>query len=1381
MGLPGEFHEQCRRSLEQDYLKTFYRWTQEAASSVTNRIIESDSAVPEVKVCTAALDHMLQILNWDFRSNTSETKINVNVFSAGVRQDGDSLKRSECHLVQPGSDWHDVLILSSHVGWLLSLYAALRLKFSCEGYWLDCPIAVSARKLVVQFCSLTGAVFLSDDGKMHEQHLLQLLSGIIEWVDPPDAVSKAIENGKSDSEMLDGCRALLAIANVTTPYVFEGLLKSMRPIGTLTFLSMLMSEVIKVLMTSNTEEETWSWEARDVLLDTWTAILTPINTINVNALLPSEGIKAAANLFGFIVECELRLASATAFNDEGDSDYLHASVSAMDERLSCYALIARASIDVTIPLLIRVFSERVGHLNQGRGIIDLTETLEELYSLLLIIGHVIADEGEGELPLVPNTIQTQFVVNAVEADKHPVILLSSSIIKFAEQCLSPEMRASVFSPRLMESIIWFLARWSRTYLMSSDGIGEKILDSGHHHEHSSKKALLCFFGEHNQGKLVLDIIVRISFIALTSYPGEKDLQEWKKDVVDVRRVGDRIIALKLVVGQDTFNVISGYAPQVGLAEHFKVKFWEDLEGVLQDIPQGEKVFLGGDLNGHVGSVARGFERVHGGFGLGEMNGEGKSILEFSEALDLSIANTWFKKREEHLITYKSGGTCSQIDFFLIRKSDRKYCLNCKVILGESLTTQHRVLVMDVRIRDRAKRRSPMVAPRIKWWHLKGEKQGIFQQKIWEGWCGQSQGSANDMWNKMSQEIIKDDGEIERDVNHRIQAGWMKWTKASGVLCDAKVPIKLKGKFYRTAVRPAILYGTECWAVKSQHENKVGVAEMRMLRWMCGKTRQDKIRNEAIRVRVGVAPIVEKMVENRLRWFGHVERRPVDSVVRRVDQMERRQTIRGRGRPKKTIREVIKKDLELNDLDRSMGLTCYQLLHSLVQQKHICVHLVTLNSWRELATVFSTEKTLLLLDTAHQRSLAQTLVRSASGIRNSEASSQYVRNLMGPIATYIVEISSKSNFKSIAQQPDILLSVSCMLERLRGAASASEPRTQKAIYDLGFSVMNHILVFLEVYKHESAVVYLLLKFVVDWIDGQITYLEAQETAAVVNFCMRLLQLYSSHNIGKISLSLSSSLLSEAKTDKYRDLRALLQLLSSLCSKDMIDFSSDSIEAQGTNISQVVYFGLHMVTPLISMDLLKYPKLCHDYFSLLSHMLEVYPETFAQLNSEAFAHILGTLDFGLHHQDADVVSKCLRALQALASYHYKETGSGNIGLGAHTVGHKDSSGNVQEGLLNRFLRSLLQLLLFEDYSSDLISVAADALLPLILCEQGLYQRLGNELIERQPNATLKSRLANALHTLTSANQLSSSLDRINYQRFRKNLNSFLVQVRGFLRTM
>ena len=57
--------------------------------------------------------------------------------------------------------------------------------------------------------------------------------------------------------------------------------------------------------------------------------------------------------------------------------------------------------------------------------------------------------------------------------------------------------------------------------------------------------------------------------------------------------------------------------------------------------------------------------------------------------------------------------------------------------------------------------------------------------------------------------------------------------------------------------------------------KLSVAEMRMLRWMSGFTLRDKMRNEYIRERVGVAPVVDKIRESRLRWFGHINRRPVD--------------------------------------------------------------------------------------------------------------------------------------------------------------------------------------------------------------------------------------------------------------------------------------------------------------------------------------------------------------------------------------------------------------------------------------------------------------------------------------------------------------------------
>jgi hypothetical protein len=47
--------------------------------------------------------------------------------------------------------------------------------------------------------------------------------------------------------------------------------------------------------------------------------------------------------------------------------------------------------------------------------------------------------------------------------------------------------------------------------------------------------------------------------------------------------------------------------------------------------------------------------------------------------------------------------------------------------------------------------------------------------------------------------------MDENVSHRIRAGWVKWIQASGVLCDKKVPNKLKDKFYRTAIRLAMMY------------------------------------------------------------------------------------------------------------------------------------------------------------------------------------------------------------------------------------------------------------------------------------------------------------------------------------------------------------------------------------------------------------------------------------------------------------------------------------------------------------------------------------------------------------------------------------------------
>ncbi len=98
---------------------------------------------------------------------------------------------------------------------------------------------------------------------------------------------------------------------------------------------------------------------------------------------------------------------------------------------------------------------------------------------------------------------------------------------------------------------------------------------------------------------------------------------------------------------------------------------------------------------------------------------------------------------------------------------------------------------------------------------------------------------------------------------------------------------------------------------------MAVAEMKMLRWMSGHTRKDRIHNEVIRGKLGVAPIEDKMREHRLRWFGHLQRRPLEAPVRRCEAWDVEPIKRGRGRPKKCWKETIKRDLKYLDLTPQM--------------------------------------------------------------------------------------------------------------------------------------------------------------------------------------------------------------------------------------------------------------------------------------------------------------------------------------------------------------------------------------------------------------------------------------------------------------------------------
>ncbi|KAK3566653.1 hypothetical protein QTP86_001882 [Hemibagrus guttatus] len=120
--------------------------------------------------------------------------------------------------------------------------------------------------------------------------------------------------------------------------------------------------------------------------------------------------------------------------------------------------------------------------------------------------------------------------------------------------------------------------------------------------------------------------------------------------------------------------------------------------------------------------------------------------------------------------------------------------------------------------------------------------------------------------------VQSNGECGKEVKKRVQAGWNGWRKVWGVLCDQKISARIKGKVYRTVVRPAMLYGLETVSLRKRQESELEVAELKMLRFSLGVTRLDRIRNEYIRGTAHVGCLGDKVREARLRWFGHVQRR-----------------------------------------------------------------------------------------------------------------------------------------------------------------------------------------------------------------------------------------------------------------------------------------------------------------------------------------------------------------------------------------------------------------------------------------------------------------------------------------------------------------------------
>ena len=136
--------------------------------------------------------------------------------------------------------------------------------------------------------------------------------------------------------------------------------------------------------------------------------------------------------------------------------------------------------------------------------------------------------------------------------------------------------------------------------------------------------------------------------------------------------------------------------------------------------------------------------------------------------------------------------------------------------------------------------------------------------------------------------------------------------------DRKIPLRLKAKVYEAIIKPALPYGSECWAMKVTNKRKMATTEMRMLRGILGVSRREHMRNEDIRRKLHITPIDEVMRGGRLRWFGHVQRRDANNVTCRVMELAI-PGARRRVRPKKTWHHQIQDEMTAVGVTQDVAL------------------------------------------------------------------------------------------------------------------------------------------------------------------------------------------------------------------------------------------------------------------------------------------------------------------------------------------------------------------------------------------------------------------------------------------------------------------------------
>uniref|UniRef100_A0A2K5XRW1 Exportin-4 n=1 Tax=Mandrillus leucophaeus TaxID=9568 RepID=A0A2K5XRW1_MANLE len=443
----------------------------------------------------------------------------------------------------------------------------------------------------------------------------------------------------------------------------------------------------------------------------------------------------------------------------------------------------------------------------------------------------------------------------------------------------------------------------------------------------------------------------------------------------------------------------------------------------------------------------------------------------------------------------------------------------------------------------------------------------------------------------------------------------------------------------------------------------------------------------------------------------------------------------------------------------------QLLVTLVERRERANLVIQCENWWNLAKQFASRSPPLnFLSSPVQRTLMKALVLGGFAHMDTETKQQYWTEVLQPLQQRFLRVINQENFQQMCQQEEVKQEITATLEALCGIAEATQIDNVAILFNFLMDFLTNCIGLMEVYKNTPETVNLIIEVFVEVAHKQICYLGESKAMNLYEACLTLLQVYSKNNLGRQRIDVTAE-------EEFIDVTTISLHPFILIDEVFRGHEPGQAANRSVSAADVVLYGVNLILPLMSQDLLKFPTLCNQYYKLITFICEIFPEKIPQLPEDLFKSLMYSLELGMtsyplneHHcylMSSEVCQLCLEALTPLAEQCAKaqETDSPLFLATRH------------------FLKLVFDMLVLQKHNTEMTTAAGEAFYTLVCLHQAEYSELVETLLSSQQDPVIYQRLADAFNKLT-ASSTPPTLDRKQKMAFLKSLEEFMANVGGLL---